>query len=193
VLAFIGLAAVNRPLADAALSRHAESVADRFADDCGLALESAAALHAMDDGRGVAARWSRRLLASHSPFEQRILALLAATAAWRRAFPARAWLTFALASGVGLLCWKMWCGAGGPGPVVRTATGDVLFEGVGDVPGSGKGLDFAAIFASQPTAYLVMSPDLVIVEANRAYLELLGRTREELVGRYVFDAPELDE
>jgi serine phosphatase RsbU (regulator of sigma subunit) len=33
-----------------------------------------------------------------------------------------------------------------------------------------------------------MSPDLVIVEANRAYLELLGRTREELVGRYVFDA-----
>ncbi|GAB4081129.1 SpoIIE family protein phosphatase [Modestobacter muralis] len=49
-------------------------------------------------------------------------------------------------------------------------------------------VDFAAVFTAQPTAYLVMSPDLVIVEANPAYLELLGRTREELVGRYVFDA-----
>ena len=48
--------------------------------------------------------------------------------------------------------------------------------------------DFRSIFASLPTAYLVMSPDLVIVEANPAYLELLGRTREELIGRYVFDA-----
>ncbi|MFP5370656.1 MAG: SpoIIE family protein phosphatase, partial [Actinomycetes bacterium] len=38
------------------------------------------------------------------------------------------------------------------------------------------------------TAYLVMSPDLSILEANQAYLQLLGRTREELVGRYVFDA-----
>ncbi len=48
--------------------------------------------------------------------------------------------------------------------------------------------DFAAIFAALPTAYLVMSPDLTIVEANPAYLQLLGRTREELIGRYVFDA-----
>ena len=48
--------------------------------------------------------------------------------------------------------------------------------------------DFAAVFAALPTAYLVMSPDLTIVEANPAYLVLLGRTREELIGRYVFDA-----
>ena len=54
---------------------------------------------------------------------------------------------------------------------------------------SGPGaVDFRAVFHAQPTAYLVMSPDLVIVEANPAYLELLGRTRGELVGRYVFDA-----
>jgi len=44
------------------------------------------------------------------------------------------------------------------------------------------------VFAALPTAYLVMSPDLTIVEANPAYLALLGRTREELIGRYVFDA-----
>jgi PAS domain S-box-containing protein len=49
-------------------------------------------------------------------------------------------------------------------------------------------LDFAAVFADLPTAYLVMSPDLTIVEANQAYLSLLGRTRDELIGRYVFDA-----
>ncbi|MGY1749047.1 SpoIIE family protein phosphatase [Modestobacter sp. SYSU DS0511] len=48
--------------------------------------------------------------------------------------------------------------------------------------------DFAAVFAALPTAYLVMSPDLRIVEANPAYLQLLGRTREELIGRYVFAA-----
>jgi PAS domain S-box-containing protein len=50
------------------------------------------------------------------------------------------------------------------------------------------GEDFAAIFAALPTAYLVMSADLTIVEANPAYLGLLGRAREDLIGRYVFDA-----
>ena len=50
------------------------------------------------------------------------------------------------------------------------------------------GLDFAALFSALPTAYLVMSPELVILDANPADLRLLGRTRAELVGRYVFDA-----
>lgn len=60
-------------------------------------------------------------------------------------------------------------------------------DGHGQDPGF-TGVDFAAVFTGQPTAYLVMSPDLVIRDANPAYLELLGRTREELVGAYVFDA-----
>ena len=65
---------------------------------------------------------------------------------------------------------------------------DGVFGGrdVGDVGRAAT--DFGAIFAALPTAYLVMSPDLTIVEANQAYLQLLGRTREELIGRYVFDA-----
>jgi PAS domain S-box-containing protein len=48
--------------------------------------------------------------------------------------------------------------------------------------------DVVAVFAGMPTAYLVLTPELVVVEANRAYLELLGRTRAELIGRPVFDA-----
>ena len=81
VLVFLGLAVVLCPLADAAISRRAEFAADRFAADHGLALELAAALHALDDGQRAARGWSQRLLASHPTSEQRIHALLAATAA----------------------------------------------------------------------------------------------------------------
>jgi PAS domain S-box-containing protein len=49
-------------------------------------------------------------------------------------------------------------------------------------------VDFAALFAAIPTPYLVMTPDLVIVEANPAYLANVGRTREDLLGRPVFEA-----
>ncbi|MFR9798612.1 PP2C family protein-serine/threonine phosphatase [Streptomyces sp. MS06] len=49
-------------------------------------------------------------------------------------------------------------------------------------------LDYAALFAATPSPYLVLGPDLVIVEVNRAYLEATGRTRDDLLGRYVFDA-----
>ena len=48
--------------------------------------------------------------------------------------------------------------------------------------------DFAALFDGLPSAFLVMDRELVIVEANRAYCHLLGRDRDQLVGRYVFDA-----
>jgi PAS domain S-box-containing protein len=49
-------------------------------------------------------------------------------------------------------------------------------------------LDYAAWFATMPSPYVVVRPDLVIVEANQAYLEATGRTREELVGHRLFDA-----
>jgi len=58
-------------------------------------------------------------------------------------------------------------------------------------PGAAAGLrpaEVVAVFAGMPTAYLVLTPDLVIVDANRAYRQLSGRTRGELVGRYVFEA-----
>ncbi len=49
-------------------------------------------------------------------------------------------------------------------------------------------VDFRLLFTVLPTAFLVMDPDLVIVEANAAYLELAGRRREEIIGRPVFEA-----
>ena len=52
----------------------------------------------------------------------------------------------------------------------------------------GHTVDHAAVFAALPTAYLVLTPDLVIVDANDAYLRLVGRTRGDIVGRPVFDA-----
>ncbi len=47
---------------------------------------------------------------------------------------------------------------------------------------------YRAVFESLPTAYLVMAPDLCIVDANPAYLSLLGRSRADIVGRPVFEA-----
>ncbi len=49
-------------------------------------------------------------------------------------------------------------------------------------------MDHAAVFTALPTAYLVMTPDLVIAGANDAYLASVGRTRDEIVGRDVFEA-----
>jgi PAS domain S-box-containing protein len=49
-------------------------------------------------------------------------------------------------------------------------------------------LDYAGLFAETPSPYLVLRPDLVIVEVNRAYLEATGRTRDDLLGRHLFDA-----
>ncbi len=80
VLAFIGLAVVLCPLADAAISRRSEVAADRFAADCGLALELAAALHLLNDGRSAGSAWPRRLLASHPTPDRRITALVTTTA-----------------------------------------------------------------------------------------------------------------
>jgi STE24 endopeptidase len=78
VLVFVGLAAVLCPLADAVISRRVEYAADRFAADCGLASELAAALRVLNDGDRAPCGWLR-LLSSHPTSEQRIRALQTAT------------------------------------------------------------------------------------------------------------------
>ncbi|MGW5665648.1 PP2C family protein-serine/threonine phosphatase [Streptomyces sp. NPDC003758] len=49
-------------------------------------------------------------------------------------------------------------------------------------------IDYAALFAATPSPYLVLGTDLVILEVNQAYLDATRRTREDLIGRHVFDA-----
>ncbi|HZG02166.1 MAG TPA: SpoIIE family protein phosphatase [Streptomyces sp.] len=51
-----------------------------------------------------------------------------------------------------------------------------------------RDIDYAALFDAIPTPVAVLDPDLVIVAANHAYLEVTGRRREDLLGRYAFDA-----
>lgn len=49
-------------------------------------------------------------------------------------------------------------------------------------------IDYAALFTATPSPCLVLTPDLVIVDVNQAYLDATGRKREELIGEYMFDA-----
>ena len=48
--------------------------------------------------------------------------------------------------------------------------------------------DHFLLFRSSPYPYLVLAPDLTIIDANDAYLRSVGRTKEDIVGLYVFDA-----
>ena len=49
-------------------------------------------------------------------------------------------------------------------------------------------IDYRELFAATPSPYLVLAPDLVIVDVNHAYLRATGRSRDDLLGRYLFDA-----
>jgi PAS domain-containing protein len=51
-----------------------------------------------------------------------------------------------------------------------------------------QSIDYQALFAATPSPYLVLGPDLVIVDVNDAYLRATGRSRLDLVGQYLFDA-----
>lgn len=54
--------------------------------------------------------------------------------------------------------------------------------------GERTAVDHAALFDAAPTPFLVVDPELVIVEVNRAYCASVGRSREELLGRHMFEA-----
>lgn len=49
-------------------------------------------------------------------------------------------------------------------------------------------IDYAALFAATPSPYLVLGPDLVIVDVNVAYLRATSRSRDDLLGQHIFDA-----
>lgn len=49
-------------------------------------------------------------------------------------------------------------------------------------------IDFTAFFDATPSPYLVLDTGLVIRYVNTAYLAATGRTRDELIGKYFFEA-----
>jgi PAS domain-containing protein len=53
---------------------------------------------------------------------------------------------------------------------------------------TGPQVDYAEVFRHLPVAVLLLTPEFGIADMNLAYLQLAGRTREELLGRNVFDA-----
>jgi PAS domain S-box-containing protein len=59
-----------------------------------------------------------------------------------------------------------------------TVTGNALRDAI----------DFAALFAQLPSPYMILDSQLRFIDANAAYLEVTGRRREDIVGRFVFDA-----
>lgn len=59
---------------------------------------------------------------------------------------------------------------------------------MGPTRGTAPWVDYAAVFDALPTPYLLLDPDLTIVDANRSYLHATGRAADDVVGRHVFDA-----
>src|SRR4051812_34731601 len=79
---------------------------------------------------------------------------------------------------------------GGVGAVVAWAEGPGE-AAAADGPGAAgrlSGAAYAAVFAAMPTPYLVLTPELVVVDANPAYLSTMGRALEDIVGRDVSEA-----
>ena len=48
-------------------------------------------------------------------------------------------------------------------------------------------IDYAEVFHALPGMVALLTPNLVYVDANEDFLRLAGRTREQLLGRYIFD------
>lgn len=48
-------------------------------------------------------------------------------------------------------------------------------------------IDYEAVFQALPGMVALLTPELVYADANEDFQRLAGRTREQLVGRYIFD------
>ncbi|WP_338244724.1 sensor histidine kinase [Aurantiacibacter hainanensis] len=49
-------------------------------------------------------------------------------------------------------------------------------------------IDFEALLGSSPNPYVIMDPDFTLVWMNEAYLRVTMRSREDIIGRKMFDA-----
>lgn len=70
-------------------------------------------------------------------------------------------------------------GAGGAaGPLVRKGARGVVKH---------SEIDYEAVFQAMPGAVALLTTDLVYADANEAFLQMSGRTRDQMIGRYLFD------
>jgi PAS domain S-box-containing protein len=53
---------------------------------------------------------------------------------------------------------------------------------------AGPQIDYVAVYRQLPVQVALLTPEFVIADANEAYLEASGRTREEVLGLSIFDA-----
>ena len=51
---------------------------------------------------------------------------------------------------------------------------------------------FESLFRLSPNAYVLLAPDLAILDANDAYLRLTGRRREEILGQRLLETDARD-
>ncbi|MFJ5712790.1 PP2C family protein-serine/threonine phosphatase [Streptomyces sp. NPDC093105] len=52
---------------------------------------------------------------------------------------------------------------------------------------NGPGIDYRAVFQALPVGAALLTPELMYVDVNQAYLDLSGRSRSRLIGRFLFD------
>jgi len=53
---------------------------------------------------------------------------------------------------------------------------------------TGPEIDYGAVYRQLPLPVLLLTPEFTISDANQAYLDATGRTREQLLGRNAFEA-----
>jgi PAS domain S-box-containing protein len=49
-------------------------------------------------------------------------------------------------------------------------------------------IDYAAVYQQLPIPVLLLTPEFAVADVNLAFQQTTGRTREELLGRIIFDA-----
>ncbi|MFD7336039.1 PP2C family protein-serine/threonine phosphatase [Streptomyces violascens] len=52
---------------------------------------------------------------------------------------------------------------------------------------NGSGIDYEVVFRALPGPVALLTTDLVYAEVNDSFLSMTGRTRDQVVGRYIFD------
>ena len=53
---------------------------------------------------------------------------------------------------------------------------------------TGPQIDYAAVYEQLPIPVLLLTPEFAVADVNLAFQQTTGRTREELLGRIIFDA-----